>query len=85
MKRLPEEKNQLVIRGENTLGPIWLNVMLDKTVVIKKQAKRDVQCLCFTMPPRDDDGDMKYVTYLLRAHTESDANDVHLNLTKLQA
>lgn len=84
VKKLPSDKHQLLVRGENALGSIWVNVVLDKTVTVKKQGKKDVQCVCFTKFPADDSDEMKYVTYLFRTAGEAEAEDLEANLLKLQ-
>lgn len=84
IKKLPNGKNQLLVRGENALGSIWLNVVLDKTITMKKQGKKDLQVVCFTKLPEESDNTIKCVTYLLRTASESDVDDLELHLKKFQ-
>ena len=84
IKKLPNGKHQLLVRGENALGSIWMNVILDKSVTIKKQGKKDLQAVCFTKLPEDSDNTIKCVTYLLRTASEADVEELESQLRKFQ-
>lgn len=84
IKKLDNGKHQLLVRGENALGSVWLNVVLDSTVTFKKQGKKDVQVVCYTKLYGDTDGSLKYVTYLIRTASESDADDLESHLKKFR-
>lgn len=73
-------KHQLIVRGENAIGSIWLNVLLVDGIPMK-QVKKDLTVVCMTKSPANPkDSTLTSVTYLLRTASESDAADLLSNL-----
>ena len=82
IKTLGDNKHQLLVRGENAIGSIWLNVLLNDAIPVKL-IKKDVQIVCMTKSPATPkDETLKSVTYLLRCSSESDASELEINLSK---
>ena len=82
VKSLPGSKYQLLVRGENAIGTIWLNVLLVDGIPMKLM-KKDVQVVCMTKSPaKPNDSSLTSVTYLLRCASEADASDLLSNLSK---
>lgn len=85
VKSLSGSKYQLLVRGENAIGTIWLNVLLVDGIPMKLMRK-DVQIVCMTKSPANPkDTSLTSVTYLLRCGSESDASDLLSNLSKYAA
>jgi hypothetical protein len=83
VKSLNGTKHQLLVRGENAIGSIWLNVLLVDGIPMKLIGGKDVQIVCMTKSPANPkDPNLTSVTYLLRCASAADASDLLDNLTK---
>jgi len=75
IKKLDTEKYQVVVRADNNLGTILLNILLKEELPLKKKSAKDV----LTVDPIGDGG--KPLTILIRVKDEALANEL---LEKLQ-
>ena len=88
VKKLDSGKHQLIVRGENAIGSVWLNTILASTVVIKKMpSKKDIQiATAVTASPLDTKGlknggeVVKTVIHLIRCNNESNADELEQKL-----
>jgi hypothetical protein len=76
VKKLDGGKHQMVVRADNNLGTILLNVMLKEGLPLKKKSAKDVM----TVDPTGDAG--KPLTVLIRVKNEETAKEL---LEKLES
>ena len=85
VKRLPGSKHQLLVRGENAIGSIWLNVLLVDGIPMTL-VKSNVQLVCMTKSPANPkDESLTSVTFLMRCGSEAEAENLLTNLKKFVA
>ncbi|UJR15184.1 hypothetical protein I4U23_002145 [Adineta vaga] len=75
-------KHQLIIRSDDTLGRLYLNILWCKPIEVKKHSAKDLTFVCQINPgmPEVKEGDLALV--LLRFDNENDRNDAHDKLNK---
>ena len=77
LKPVPDtEKTQLIIRADNALGNILLNIILNPALPIGRQGKNNVTIACVPNPPVSDDLEGKVVPLLVRVKTGEDADEL---------
>jgi len=83
LKKL-EEKTQVLVRNDTTLGKILLNIYLAENTPISRSGKNNVILMSIPNPPlfsKDSEGDnSKPATYLIRVKTAQDADELHTQL-----
>ena len=79
LKKL-EDKTQVLVRNDTTLGKILLNVYLAENTPISRSGKNNLMLLCVPNPPlfsKPSEGDNnKPATYLIRVKTAEDADEL---------
>lgn len=80
----PEEKLQLVVRADTTLGNILLNIILSKSIPLARQGKNNVSLMCVPNPPIKDLDDSKPVPMLMRVKTGEDADKLLEKMEELR-
>lgn len=84
IKKLETGKHQLIVRGENAIGSILLNILLVDGLPVK-QLTKDVQIVAVTKNPATPKEETPTsVTFLLRCASESDASDLVAHITKFK-
>jgi len=77
LKQTEEEKLQVVIRAETTLGNILLNVIVSEKTPLERVGKNNVMLIIVPNPPLDPKiADPEPVTFLIRVKTEQDADEL---------
>lgn len=85
VKRTESGKHQLIIRAENALGTIFLNIILASAIPISV-TKNHVLVVCVPNPPVVAGEKSKdTVTYLIKCATEADANELASKLGTLKS
>lgn len=82
LKKIKEDKTQLVVRADTSLGNILLNIMLPPNMSIVKQGKNNVMIVCIPNPPIDPKTPPAPTPMLLRVKTSEDADDLIAKLTE---
>lgn len=77
------DKTQLLIRADNTLGTVLLNIVLSSAIPMKRQGKNNVSLICTPNPPIDPKTDeTKPASLLIRVKTSEDADELLEQLNK---
>jgi len=77
LKKTKEDKTQLVIRADTTLGNILLNIFLNPQITTQRVGKNNVMLVCVPNPPIDPKNPSSVPTpMLLRVKTDSDADQL---------
>ena len=90
LKKL-DEKTQLLVRNDTSLGKILLNVFLSKNMPISRNGKNNVMLVSVPNPPlyaKESEGDnSKPATYLIKVKTAENADELfeQLNSSKSSA
>lgn len=72
-----DDKLQLVVRADTTLGNIILNIILSPSIPLQRQGKNNVSMICVPNPPVDSKADpIKPVPMLVRVKTAEDADQL---------
>lgn len=80
-----DEKTQLLVRADTTLGNILLNIMLSASVPLQKQGKNNVSMVCVPNPPIDPKADtQKPVPMLIRVKTSDDADELLAKMNEMK-
>lgn len=82
LKKMKEDKTQLVVRADTSLGNILLNIMLPPKMSITKQGKNNVMIVCIPNPPIDPKTPPAPTPMLLRVKTSEDADELIAKLTE---
>lgn len=72
MKKVGEEKYQLLVRADTVLGNILVNVLLSNSIPTKRMGKNNVMLVCLPTP----DANPPPTTVLLRVKTSDEADDL---------
>ncbi|KAL3843236.1 hypothetical protein ACJMK2_021180 [Sinanodonta woodiana] len=79
------EKTQLLIRAETSLGNILLNIMLGPSIPFKKQGKNNISFVCVPNPPINlKEPKQQPTSMLLKVKTEDEANELLDKLNELK-
>ncbi|KAK3612495.1 hypothetical protein CHS0354_024465 [Potamilus streckersoni] len=79
------EKTQLLIRAETSLGNILLNIMLGPSIPFKKQGKNNISFVCVPNPPiNHKEPKQQPTSMLLKVKTEDEANELLQKLNELK-
>ena len=73
---------QLIIRADNTLGTILLNVKLNKMFPVAKEGKNNVSYLCVPNPPIPNVNETAPCKFLFKVKTDEDATELHDKLNE---
>ena len=94
VKRLDSGKHQLIVRGENAIGSVWLNTILAPGNIVKRigDKRKDVQiATVVTAPPPPSGGlkngaeeEVKSVIYLIRCTDEQNADELEKKLNEFK-
>ena len=85
IKSLDSGKHQLLVRAENSIGTILLNVLLAEQLPLNRM-KKDVILSAMTKDPGDPKDDtIKSVCYLIRTVSESDAQEVETKIKEYKS
>lgn len=77
LKPVPDtNKTQLIIRADNAVGTILLNIVLSPSLPISRQGKNNITIVCIPNPPVRDDLEGKVVPLLIRVKTSEDADEL---------
>lgn len=78
LKPTPNEKTQLLVRAETSLGNLLLNTLLTESIPTKRMNKNTIMLLCLPMP----ESTPPPVPVLLRVKTDEDADILLETLNK---
>ena len=80
-----DDKTQVIMRNDTAVGKIILNILLSGDTPVTRTGKNNVMLITIPNPPvfaKESDGDnSKPVTYLIRAKTAEDADNLHKEMT----
>ena len=82
LKKISDEKIQVLVRNDTALGKILLNVFLTKETPTSRSGKNNVLIMSVPNPPvfvKDGDN-TKPVSYLIRVKTAENADELYKNL-----
>ena len=83
LKLTEEQKVQLVIRAETSLGNILLNTLVTATTPLERIGKNNVVLVTLPNPPIDPKAESEPVTFLVRVKTTEDADELKQKLNDL--
>jgi len=83
LKLTAEQKLQLVIRADNSLGNILLNVLVSPSTPMERLGTNNVMMVTVPNPPIDPKTESEPVTFLIRVKTAEDADELKLKLDGL--
>lgn len=78
LKPTPNEKTQLLVRAETSLGNLLLNTLLTESIPTKRMNKNTIMLVCLPLP----DSTPPPVPVLLRVKTDEDADKLLEALNK---
>ena len=77
LKKTKEDKTQLVIRADTSLGNILLNIFLNPQITTQRIGKNNVMIVCVPNPPIDPKNPSSVpMPMLLRVKTDADADQL---------
>jgi len=76
LKKTGDEKTQLVVRAETSLGNILLNIFLNPQLSTQRVGKNNVMLVCVPNPPIDPKTPSVPTPMLFRVKTEEEADDL---------
>ncbi|CAF1314027.1 unnamed protein product [Rotaria magnacalcarata] len=79
------EKRQMIIRSDDTLGRLFLNIVWSKNIEVKKNSTKDLTFVCQLNPGMTEISEGEFVMILLRFDNETERNEACENLTKERA
>ncbi|XP_045175097.1 nuclear pore complex protein Nup50-like isoform X2 [Mercenaria mercenaria] len=71
-----EDKAQLLVRADTTLGNILLNIRLSESMPLSRQGKNNVSMMCIVNPAIPKVPDDKPIPMLIRVKTGEDADEL---------
>jgi len=83
VKMTDEEKIQVVIRADTSLGNILLNTLVTASTPLERIGKKDVMLVTLPNPPIDPKAESEPVTFLVRVKSTEDADEVKQKLNNL--
>lgn len=85
LKPIPNsESTQLIIRADNSLANILLNVKLSKVFPISKISAKDVSYICLPNPPIPSTDSKVPCKFLFKVKSEDDAKELLEKLNELK-
>lgn len=78
------EKAQLVVRADTSLGNILLNIILSSSLPLSRQGKNNVSMMCVPNPPLDSKTEAKPTPMLIRVKTAEDADTLLEKMNELR-
>jgi len=76
------EKRQLIVRSDDTLGRLYLNILWSKLIEVKKNSTKDLTFVCQLNPGMTEIKEGEFVQILFRFDNETDRNDAYEKLDK---
>ncbi|CAF4968677.1 unnamed protein product, partial [Rotaria sp. Silwood1] len=76
------DKRQLIIRSDDSLGRLYLNILWSKLIEIKKNSTKDLTFICKLNPGMSEITEGEFVMILLRFDNETERNDAYEKLGK---
>lgn len=76
------DKNQMIVRSDDSLGRLYLNIIWSKTIEVNKIGGKDLTFVCPLNPAMAEINEGEFVMILLRFDNETDRNDAHEKLMK---
>ncbi|XP_078667464.1 nuclear pore complex protein Nup50-like [Branchiostoma floridae x Branchiostoma belcheri] len=76
LKKTGEDKTQLVVRADTSLGNILLNILLFPSMPVSRQGKNNVALVCVPNPPLDEKSEPKPTPMLIRVKTGEAADEL---------
>jgi len=83
LKQTEESKLQVIVRADNALGNILLNIIMTDDIHVDRVGKNNVMIICVPNPPIDPKADPEPVTFLMRVKTTEDADELKNKLNDL--
>jgi len=83
LKQTEESKLQVIVRADNALGNILLNIIMTADIHVDRVGKNNVMIICVPNPPIDPKADPEPVTFLMRVKTTEDADELKNKLNDL--
>lgn len=77
LKPTANQKTQLLVRADTSLGNILLNVLIPPNMPCTRTGKNNVLIVCVPNPPVDEKNTNAPVTMLIRVKTAEDADELH--------
>lgn len=78
VKQIEGGKYQIVVRADNNLGTVILNILLQKSLPLEKNSKNNIMTVDLTA------NDKKGMPIMIRVKTEDDANELLKKLKEYQ-
>ncbi|XP_060074071.1 nuclear pore complex protein Nup50-like [Ylistrum balloti] len=79
-----DDKTQLVVRADTSLGNILLNIILSSSLPLNRQGKNNVSLMCVPNPPLDSKEEPKATAMLIRVKTAEDADTLFEKMKELR-
>lgn len=76
LKKVKDDKTQLVIRADTSLGNILLNILLNPQLTTQRVGKNNVMLVCVPNPPIDPKTPSVPTPMLLRVKTDVEADEL---------
>lgn len=76
------DKHQLIVRSDDTLGRLFLNILWSKMIAMKKNGAKDLTFVCALNPGMAEIPEGEFVTILFRFDNEKERNDAYDQLEK---
>ena len=83
LKMTEEEKVQLVIRADTSLGNILLNTLVTASTPLERLGVKDVMLATVPNPPIDPKAESEPVFFLVRVKSTEDADELKQKLNEL--
>ena len=82
LKKVGDDKTQLIIRADTSLGNILLNIFLSPQMTMQRMGKNNVMFVCVPNPPIDPKTPAGPTPMLLRVKTDTEADELFQKLKK---
>lgn len=82
LKKVNDDKTQLVIRADTSLGNILLNIILNPQITTQRIGKNNVMLVCIPNPPIDPKTPPAPTPMLLRVKTDTEADELLAKLNE---
>ncbi|KAM5172197.1 nuclear pore complex protein Nup50 isoform 2-T2 [Mantella aurantiaca] len=77
LKPVGDQKTQLLIRADTSLGNILLNILVQPSMPCSRMGKNNVMIVCVPNPPIDEKNPTVPATMLIRVKGTEDADELH--------
>lgn len=71
------DKRQLIVRSDDTLGRLYLNILWSKLLKLEKNSTKDLTFACQLNPGMTEIKEGEFVKVLFRFENETDRNDAY--------